>query len=121
MVGELDAARMLYDQGRALMDSGDLEASVERFRESSRIAPHFKTLELEGECLLKLGRVSEAVIPLAAASTLNKGVRAVSFLAEAFARLNEGDRCKEMCEEALRRDPSNKKAREIAESLTRAE
>ncbi len=68
----------LYEAGRAHMAAGELEAAHTALRLSAEANPHFKALELLGECLLKLGRPKEAIVPLAAASALNAGVRAPS-------------------------------------------
>lgn len=101
----------LYHQARALIELNRLDEAVTILEESSRIFPHFKTLELQGECLSKLGRKLEAIIPLAAAVGLNKGVRAASLLAEVFLSLGDTDKARDAAEEALRRDPNNRKAR----------
>lgn len=47
-----DRSHALYDEGRALIEVGDLEQAVERLKQSVEVGPHFKTLELLGECLL---------------------------------------------------------------------
>jgi tetratricopeptide (TPR) repeat protein len=107
----------LYHKGRELVVTGDLEGAVKLFDESVRVYPHFKTLELLGECLLKLGRAQESVVPLAAATSLNKGVRAATLLAEALLALGERDRAVDVAQEALRRDPNNRKAKTILDSL----
>jgi len=73
-----DRSHALYDEGRALIEVGDLQQAVERLKQSVELGPHFKTLELLGECLLKLRRPLEAIVPLAAASTLNNQVRAIT-------------------------------------------
>lgn len=106
-------ARHQYQHGRDLMEQGRLEPAVQAFAQSVQSAPHFKTLELMGECLIGLGRWSEAIVPLAAATTLNQGVRAPSLLADVFARLHQWNDAERMAELALRRDPNNKKAREV--------
>lgn len=54
------------------MEAGDLERAAALLGESVAIWPHFKTLELLGECLLRLDRPREAIGPLAAASALHR-------------------------------------------------
>jgi hypothetical protein len=86
---------------------------VTLLRESAEAAPHFKTLEVLGELLLELGRPSEAIIPLAAATTLNGQVRAPSLLAKAL--LAEGSRvdARRAAHIAAARDPNNRLARAV--------
>ncbi len=107
----------LYQQGRYLMKDRRYEEAVSLFRRSAELAPHFKTFELLGECLLTLGRLTEAIGPLAAATTLNPGVRAPSLLAEAFLKDNQFANAEEFAALALQRDSSNRKARIILKTL----
>jgi uncharacterized protein HemY len=92
------------------MDAGRLREAVEAFQLSAAASPHFKTLELLGECYLRIGEPERAVVPLAAATTLNAQSRAPSILAEVFERLGDSERAGEMAREALRRDAANKRA-----------
>jgi uncharacterized protein (TIGR00725 family) len=105
--------RELYEQGRAHMKAGRLRDAVEAFRSSAEASPHFKTLELLGECYLLLGEPGRAVVPLAAASTLNEQSRAPSILADAFERLGDPERAADMARIALARDTGNRRARAI--------
>lgn len=105
-----------YDAARSEMDAGNLAAAIEHFRASVAIHPHFKALELLGECLLRSGSASEAVIYLAAATALNRQVRAPSLLAEALHTIGELDRAREVAEAVLERDPGNRRARVILEA-----
>ena len=61
---DLERAQSLYQAGRARMDSGAFEEAIQAFSESIAIDPHFKALELMGECLLALGKPIQAVVPL---------------------------------------------------------
>jgi len=107
----------LYKKGRLLMKTGDYEEAILLFRRSAEMEPHFKTFELLGESLLTLNRISESVGPLAAATTLNRGVRAPSLLAEAFLRNQKFDDAEDFAKIALQRDPGNKRARDVLKSL----
>ena len=107
------ASSELYIEARQMMDEGKLEEAVKLFQQSISDYPHFKSLELLGECFIRLNRLSEAIVALAAATTLNKGVRAPSLLAEAFLKLKEYPQAREMAEIALSRDPNNRLAREV--------
>lgn len=99
------------------MDERKFEEAVRLFQRSNEILPHFKTLELQGECLIRVGRPVEAIVPLAAAASLNKGVRAVSLLAQTFLDLGDREKSFEWAQEALKRDAKNRQARKIIESL----
>jgi tetratricopeptide (TPR) repeat protein len=103
----------LYHQGREAMEAGALQEAVDRFRESIAEWPHFKTLELLGECLVRLTRLREAIVPLAAATTLNPQGRAPALLARVFLELGSYREAFDQAEEALRRSPGNKQALEV--------
>src|SRR5262245_41676709 len=79
----------LYRIAREKMDAGDYVEAVRLFEASAAILPHFKTLELLGECRIHLGLLREAVVPLAAATTLNIQPRAPALLADVLLRLGE--------------------------------
>jgi tetratricopeptide (TPR) repeat protein len=106
----------LYHRGRAAMDAGALEEAVGLFQESIREWPHVKTLELEGECLLRLGRTREALVPLAAATALHPAARPPALLAQALLALGHYGEASEFAEEALRRTPDQPLALEVREA-----
>ena len=83
-------------------------------------APHFKTLELLGEAWLAKGEPAKAIVPLAAATTLNRQVRAPSLLAEAFLALGERPEAHRIAHMALRREAHNKKARAVLQGTSEA-
>lgn len=101
-----------------MMNAGRFEEAIVLFEQSISDDPHFKTLELLGECFIKLNRPVEAIVPLAAAVALNKGVRAPSLLAEVFLRLDKHRAAKEMAEIALSRNANNRKALEIIKAAS---
>ncbi len=105
----------LYEQARQAMERGALEEAVSLFERSISDSPHFKALELLGECLLKLGRAPEAIVPLAAATTLNKGVRAPALLAQVFLELAAYQDGLDMAKLALSRHPRNRMAQQVKE------
>ena len=106
-------ALQLYDAARARMDAGALEEAIELFQRSIDLRPHFKTLELLGECAVRLGRLREAIVPLAAATALNSQSRAPSLLAEVFERLGNHDEAAGMAQLAIERDSNNKRAQAV--------
>jgi tetratricopeptide (TPR) repeat protein len=96
-----------------MMEDGKLDDAVVVFQPSIALSPHFKALELLGECLVRLNRMRDAVVPLAAATSLNKGVRAPSLLAELFLKMKDYQAAKEMADIALSRDTNNRTAQEV--------
>ncbi|MEJ7591544.1 MAG: tetratricopeptide repeat protein [Planctomycetaceae bacterium] len=110
MIDPLSQSSELYRQGRELMEKGQLEEAVSFFQQSIALSPHFKTLELLGESLIRLNRLKEALVPLAAATTLNKGVRAPSLLADVLLKLEDHNGAHEVAGIALSRDPNNRMA-----------
>src|SRR5918994_2439310 len=103
----------LYHEGRLAMEAGDLQDAISSFCRSVAEWPHFKTLELLGECLLRLNRLREAIVPLAAATALNRQARAPMLLARAFLELGTYRDAFDQAEEALRRGPDSKEGVEI--------
>lgn len=61
----------VYRLGVAAYERGDHEAALDMFRRSFEIQPHFKSLEKIGECLMRMGSLSEAVADLRRAVSLN--------------------------------------------------
>jgi tetratricopeptide (TPR) repeat protein len=114
----LDDSHKKYLAGRTLMASGDYAGAIDFFESSNRAYPHFKTLELLGECQLGLGNPFEALIPLAAAIGLGSNAfRAAYLLAQAFADLGEKKDALIYVERALVMKPDFKRARQLKESL----
>ena len=105
----------LYEQARHAMDRGALEEAVALFEQSNADCPHFKALELLGECFIRLGRAQEAIVPLVAAATLNNGVRAPTLLAQVFLELAQYQDGLNMAELALSRHPGNRIAKQVKE------
>lgn len=102
-----------YEKARKLMAQGHFEEATKLFEQNIKANPHFKDLELLGECLMRLGRHVEAIVPLAAATTLNKGVKAPSLLAQAYYFLGEMHDANQMAGLALSRDPNNRTVLEV--------
>ena len=108
MMDAVSQSSELYRRARELMGKNRLEEAVSLFQQSVALSPHFKALELLGECYVRLNRLPEAVVALAAATTLNRGVRAPSLLADVLLQLEDYDGAKEAAEIALSRDPHNR-------------
>ena len=112
-----DESGLLYERGVTAMRAQHYPEAVACFEQSIRLRPHFKSLELLGECLMRLERHQEAIVPLAAATALNQQSRAPMLLAQVFLTLGTLDRAAEMAELALRRAPDNRRAREVLEQV----
>lgn len=95
------------------MAAGALEEAIALFWQSIEREPHFKALELLGECLGRAGRLREAIVPLAAATTLNRQARAPALLAEVFGQLGAWAEARELADLALGRDPQNRLAAQV--------
>lgn len=117
----MDTSHALYEQGREAMAQSDFAQAAGLFAQSVADCPHFKALELWGKCLLRLGRLREAVVPLAAATALNRGVRAPALLADVFLQLGQHADAAQMASAALERDSHNRMARSVINTLAAME
>ncbi len=107
-----------YAVGRDAMDKLDYQTAIREFEDSVSISPHFKTLELLGECKLKIGKPSEALIPLAASIGLaTNGYRAMYLIATAYLDLGETREAKKFAERALNAKSDYRAARELRDKL----
>ncbi len=111
-------ALQLYNHARELMDADRLDEAIAIFLKSATLFPHPKTYELIGECHARLRRFADAIPFFAAATTLNRHVRAPSLLAEAWFALGRHDEAIEAADIALARDPQNKKALKVRADAT---
>lgn len=109
----MDDSFDLYQKAREAMSTGKLPEAIGLFERSIQESSHFKSLELLGECLMKMERFTGAIVPLAAATSLNERVRAPSLLSEAFYNLGDFSNAKRFAAIALKRDPNNRKAIKI--------
>ncbi|MDX2199052.1 MAG: tetratricopeptide repeat protein [Phycisphaerae bacterium] len=116
-----EAHYLLYVDGRAAIDAGEFEQAIELLTQSLRLHPHAKTLELLGECHLKLGRPFEALMHAAASVGMQTvGVRNRLILARALVELSHFDAAKETLREALLKKPDFKTAAIFLAQLERA-
>ena len=93
-----------YERRRALIESGDFAKAAAALKRLSHGWPRFKSLGVTRRSLMRAGQPQRAIVRLAAATTLNAQVRALSLLAEAL--LSIGDRLKahEIAKLALSRE-----------------
>lgn len=106
----------LYKRGREALQQHDYLSAIQLFGQSVAIWPHFKALELLGECLCALGRHKEAVVPLAAATSLNDQVRAAALLSKALLATGERKRAVEIARRVLEKSPGNRIARQVIDA-----
>lgn len=99
-----DKALKLYSEGQTMMARGQYGDAIRFLEGSAKCDPHYKTLELLGECYLEQERFCEAVSALAAATTLSQQPRAAYLLARAFQALGDLRRSREMAELACTRN-----------------
>ena len=118
--GSADEARERYEVGRAALVAGALDAAISHLEASIAEYPHFKALELLGDLWLRKGEPRRAIVPLAAATTLNPQVRAPSLLAEALLALGDQLEAYRVAQLALDRDPNNEKARSVKQATSGA-
>lgn len=103
----------LYRRGREQMEAKNFLEAIALFEQSVAQSPHFKTLELLGECYLQQNEFMAAIVPLAAATALNDQGRAPALLADAFYQLNETHDAQRFAQLALERNKNNKLAQKI--------
>ena len=108
-----------YEAGRVAMEKGDLDRAIELFEESVKIAPHFKTLELLGECKIEIRRPADAIVPLAAAVGLGTNAfRPMYLLAKAYSEMGARKTALSYVEKALQMNPNFRTALELKKFLT---
>ena len=100
------------------MARGDHSEAAALFEQSNQAFPHFKTLELLGECRLALGEPYAALIPLAASVGLGtNSFRAMYLLSKAFADLGRRKEALKYIERALIMKSDYKKAQDLKKML----
>jgi tetratricopeptide (TPR) repeat protein len=115
-----DEAFALYSAGRDALDEGNRPDAIEQLRRSAVLAPHFKTLELLGECLLEDGHSRDAIVYLAAAAGLgNRQFRSRYLLARALIAIGEPGHAIDKLREALEFQPTYRAARELLDETQR--
>lgn len=103
----------LYLEGKRLYDNSKLEGAIEKFKLSHKAFPHYKSLELWGDCELKRGNPRLAIMPLTASTELNSSIRAKGLLAQAYESIGDIKRAVSLSQEVIRRAHGNKIAKRI--------
>jgi tetratricopeptide (TPR) repeat protein len=115
---DLDKSSETYRAGREAMERADYARAIALFEQSIAASPHFKALELLGECLLKTQEPLAAVVPLAASAGLStNGFRATYLLAEAYLELGDRDKALGYVDRALQMKPDFKRASQLKGQL----
>lgn len=117
---DTDEARSLFEHARNEMRAANLSSAAKLLAESAQLTPHYKTLLLLGECLFHLGRVKDAIVPLAAATTLNRQGIAPTLLAEALLKMGDPTKAQEMIDLALQRQSHYKRAQILKPTIDAA-
>jgi len=112
-----DQSFELYEEGKKAFDKGQFESAVKLFKESNECYPHFKTLELWGEAEIQQCNFKNAITPLAAAISLNSGIRALSLLASTFLALKDKGNSEKFALLTLEKAPNNKLAKNVLLSI----
>lgn len=114
----IEASYDLYRNARAAMEANRFDDAIDLFTQSIALKPHFKSLELLGECLLHVNRSKQAIVYLAAAAGLgNNAFRARYLLAKALTNVRETQKAINKLEEALAINKEYKAARDLLAAL----
>lgn len=117
---DYEKAHSLYQEGRLAMDKRDFTKAIKSFELSSQLSPHFKTLELLGECLLNINKPNEAILALAASIGLgSKPFRARYLLGRALIQIDEKSDAAYQLNEAITLKPDYKTARDLLKTLAK--
>ena len=116
MDGELSYE--LYQRGKDAMERCEYESAINYFRDSIEHYPHFKTLELLGECFLFANKPVEAIPPLAAAISLGSNeFRAAYLLSRAFVEIDDFKKALAYAEQATKMKPDFRRAEELRQQI----
>ena len=102
------------------MNAGRHLEAIQKFEQSAALQVHYKTLQLLGECLLNVGDVQRAVVPLAAATWLTRQASAPVLLAEALLKLGRLADAERAAQQAIDIMPHYKKAQSLLEEIRAA-
>ncbi len=110
------ASTRLVHKGQQQAERGDLSAAVKTLQRAVDLDPHPVALELLGDLWVRLNQPERAIIPLAAAVTLDQNGGAASALAHVFMRLRREREAHAMASIALARRPGDRSALEVLEA-----
>ena len=102
-------------------EKGELAAAVKTLQRAIDLDPHPIALEMLGDLWMKLNQPERAIIPLAAAVTLDVKGGAAAALAHVFMRLRREPEAHAMATLALERRPGDRQALEVLEATREGE
>lgn len=115
------ASSRLVHKAQQQVEKGDLSAAVKTLQRAVDLDPHPAALEMLGGLWMKLNQPERAIIPLAAAVTLDAKGGAASALAHVFMRLRREPEAHAMATLALSRRPGDRQALEVLEATREGE
>ena len=110
------ASARLVHKALQQAERGEVKAAVKTLQRAVDLDPRAAPLERLGEMWLELNQPERAIIPLAAAVTLDPKGGAAASLAFAFMRLRREREANAMAKIALKRRPGDRKALEVFEA-----
>jgi tetratricopeptide (TPR) repeat protein len=110
------ASSRLVRKAQQQIAAGDLAPATKTLQRAIDLDPHPAALELLGDLWMKLQQPERAIIPLAAAVTLDPKGGAASALAHVFMRLRREREAHAMAMLALHRRPGDRSALEVLEA-----
>jgi tetratricopeptide (TPR) repeat protein len=110
------ASSRLVHKAQQQADKGELAAAIRTLQRAVDLDPHPAALELLGGLWVKFNQPERAIIPLAAAVTLDPRGGAAAALAHVFMRLRREREAHAMATIALERRPGDRSALEVLEA-----
>ncbi len=110
------ASSRLVHKAQQQTERGELAAAVKTLQRAVDLDPHPVALEMLGGLWMKLNQPERAIIPLAAAVTLDPKGGAAASLAHVFMRLRRESEAHAMAMIALQRRPGDRQALEVLEA-----
>lgn len=110
------ASSRLVHKAQQQIAAGDLAAAAKTLQRAVDLDPHPLALELLGDLWMRLNQPERAIIPLAAAVTLDQNGKAATTLAHVFMRLRREREAHAMATLALSRRPGDRGALEVLEA-----
>ncbi|MEO8500708.1 MAG: hypothetical protein ABI565_07320 [Vicinamibacteria bacterium] len=110
------ASSRLVHKATQQIDKGDLAGAVKTLQRAVDLDPHPVALEMLGGLWMTLNQPERAIIPLAAAVTLDPKGSAAAALAHVFMRLRREREAHAMATLALERRPGDRQALEVLEA-----
>jgi len=110
------ASSRLVNKARQQAERGELAAAAKTLQRAVDLDPQPAALEMLGELWMKLHQPERAIIPLAAAATLDPKGGGAAALAHVFMRLRREREAHAMATIALERRPGDRQALEVLEA-----